>query len=88
MNRLVPKGTVVWLGLLFACPLIAANPPNIIFVIYDDLGAGDSSVLWQNGRQGKQKFATPSFDQFAKEGLTLNRSITAPLPRAASPPTN
>ncbi len=47
--------------------------PNIIFVLCDDLGAGDIGVLWQNGREGKQKFATPNLDRFAKEGMTLSR---------------
>ena len=51
----------------------AADRPNIIFVLCDDLGAGDIGVLWQNQRNGKQKFATPNMDRFAKEGMILSR---------------
>jgi putative heme-binding domain-containing protein len=47
--------------------------PNVLFVLCDDLGPGDIGVLWQNGRKGKQKFATPNMDQFAKEGMILSR---------------
>ena len=50
-----------------------ADRPNIIFVLCDDLGAGDIGVLWQNGREGKQKFSTPNIDRFAKEGMILSR---------------
>ena len=49
------------------------SKPNIIFILCDDLGAGDIGVLWQNQREGKQKFSTPNLDQFAKEGMTLSR---------------
>jgi quinoprotein glucose dehydrogenase len=50
-----------------------ADRPNIIFVLCDDLGAGDIGVLWQNERKGKQKFSTPNLDQFAREGMILSR---------------
>ena len=77
--------TFAWfLGLLLACPVMAADPsspksfdaasrPNIIFILCDDMGPGDIGVLWQNQRLGKQKFATPNLDQFANEGMTLTR---------------
>jgi arylsulfatase A-like enzyme len=60
-------------------PLIASAAsketarPNIIFILYYDLGAGDIGALWQNHRQGKQKFSTPNIDYFAMEGITLSR---------------
>jgi arylsulfatase A-like enzyme len=60
-----------------------ADRPNIIFVLCDDLGPGDIGVLWQNGRVGKQKFATPNLDQFAKEGMILSRHY-CPAPICAS----
>jgi len=52
---------------------MAADRPNIIFVLCDDLGPGDIGILWQNGRQGTQKFATPNLDTFAEEGMILTR---------------
>ncbi|MDE0865334.1 MAG: sulfatase-like hydrolase/transferase, partial [Rubripirellula sp.] len=58
---------------LSTCPLMGADRPNIIFVLCDDLGAGDIGVLWQNGREGVQKFSTPNMDKFAREGMILNR---------------
>ena len=54
-----------------------ATRPNIIFVLCDDLGAGDLGVLWQNQRQTKQKFATPQLDTFAQEGMILSRHYCA-----------
>ena len=60
-----------------------ATRPNIIFVLCDDLGTGDLGVLWQNGRNGKQKFSTPNLDQFAREGMILSRHY-CPAPICAS----
>jgi arylsulfatase A-like enzyme len=54
-------------------PVVSLSKPNIIFILCDDLGAGDIGALWQNQRAGKQKFSTPNLDQFAKEGMTLSR---------------
>ncbi len=67
----------VFVWLLFASSLVAADRPNIIFVLCDDLGFGDIGVLWQNGRAGKQKFATPNLDQFAREGMILSRHYSS-----------
>jgi arylsulfatase A-like enzyme len=77
----IRKCNLVFIWIILACSLSAADrppvarssKPNIIFVLCDDLGAGDIGVLWQNGREGKQKFSTPNLDQFAKEGMTLSR---------------
>ncbi len=41
------------------------RPPNIIFIIADDLGYGDLSCY------GQKKFATPNIDRLASEGMTL-----------------
>ena len=60
-----------------------ADRPNIIFVLCDDLGPGDIGLLWQNGREGKQKFGTPNLDQFAREGMILSRHY-CPAPICAS----
>lgn len=64
---------VCFICLVSACPLMAADRPNIIFVLCDDLGPGDLGILWQNQRQCKQKFATPLLDTFAQEGMILTR---------------
>ncbi|MBT3361763.1 MAG: sulfatase-like hydrolase/transferase [Rhodospirillales bacterium] len=63
----------VLICLISACPLKAAERPNIIFVLCDDLGPGDIGILWQNGREGTQKFSTPHLDTFAQEGMILTR---------------
>jgi len=63
----------VLLSLNAATESKTATRPNIIFILCDDLGAGDLGVLWQNARKGKQKFSTPNMDQFAKEGMILSR---------------
>ncbi len=41
----------------------AERPPNIIFIVADDLGYGDL------GCYGQTKFATPNIDRMAAEGL-------------------
>lgn len=57
--------------LLSLIPLGAA--PNIIFILCDDLGYGDLGVTWQNQREGTKKHLTPNLDQFAEEGVRLER---------------
>jgi hypothetical protein len=71
MNRLIPA--IAALGLLTVPATLQAVQPNILFILTDDLGPGDLGVLWQNGRSGDQKFATPHLDTFAAEGVRLTR---------------
>ncbi|HZN36843.1 MAG TPA: sulfatase-like hydrolase/transferase, partial [Pirellulaceae bacterium] len=52
--------------LAFAVPTLAA-PPNIVFVIADDLGYGDVGCF------GQTKIRTPNIDQLAKDGLRLTQ---------------
>ncbi len=44
---------------------IAAERPNIMFILADDLGYGDLSCF------GQQKFKTPNIDRLAAEGMKL-----------------
>src|SRR3954467_14218562 len=56
--------------ILWACAaaslLAADRPPNIIFILADDLGWADL------GHDGS-KIDTPNLDQFAKQGVKLTR---------------
>jgi arylsulfatase A-like enzyme len=50
--------------LLFAPAVVAAaQKPNVIYLLADDLGLGDLSCY------GQEKFKTPSIDRIAKEGM-------------------
>ncbi|HZL88628.1 MAG TPA: sulfatase-like hydrolase/transferase, partial [Pirellulaceae bacterium] len=56
------------LAALFDAGLNAAaasepQPPNVIFILADDLGYGDL------GCYGQQRIQTPNIDRLAKEGL-------------------
>jgi arylsulfatase A len=56
--------------LLAAAPAFAApasRPPNLIFILADDLGYGDL------GCYGQQRFATPHLDRLAAEGLRFTQ---------------
>ncbi len=53
---------------LFFIPVAAQNrPPNIIFMMADDLGYGDL------GSYGQTKIRTPYLDQMAKEGMRFTQ---------------
>lgn len=48
-------------------PTSPAAPPNIIYILADDLGYGDL------GSYGQDKFATPHLDQLARDGIRFTR---------------
>ena len=59
------------------------RPPNIIFILADDLGYGDLSCY------GQQKFSTPNIDRLAKEGMKFTsfysgNTVCAPSSSEAS----
>jgi arylsulfatase A-like enzyme len=66
------KCTTIALSLvLFSCPFASAGesktPPNIIFILADDLGYGDV------GCYGQKQIQTPNIDQLAKEGMRFTQ---------------
>src|SRR5438876_5876523 len=59
---------LIMLALLaFVGGLRAADRPNIVFLIADDLGYGDIGAF------GQTKIRTPNIDQLAKEGMRLTQ---------------
>ena len=61
------KRLVVMLSLALVGAAVAADKPNIVFVLCDDLGYGDVHVL--NPQRGK--IATPNMDRLASQGMTF-----------------
>ena len=64
----------------------AAAAPNIVFILADDLGFGDTGVTGQNARaaQGSPSFATPNIDSIAQAGakrpwLIESEDVSQPL---------
>ena len=60
----------------------AAEKPNIIFILCDDLGYGDVGVFYQNQRAAKNDrslpfFTTPRLDQMASQGTMLTQHYCA-----------
>lgn len=79
MNKLF----LLLLLLMFPCLLEAQGqkvqrPPNIIFILVDDLGYGDVGILNQNKRkkEGKPYLVTPSLDKMAAQGAVLTQSYS------------
>ncbi len=65
--------------LLLAClsaKSLLAAPPNIIFILTDDLGWGDLGVMFQKERAANNNRSqpwelTPNLDRFAAGGVVL-----------------
>lgn len=49
----------------------ATSPPNIVYIMADDLGYGEV------GCYGQTKIPTPNIDRLAKEGIRMTRSYSA-----------
>src|SRR5256885_4011744 len=65
MNRFI---VACFCALSFAYSISSAaadRPPNIVFLLADDLGYGDVGCF------GQQKIRTPNIDRLAKEGMKL-----------------
>lgn len=54
-----------------AAPQPAQRAPNILFVLVDDMGFGDLSVM------GNRKVQTPNLDRLAREGVLLTKFYDA-----------
>lgn len=68
MNKTTFYTAFVWLSL--ASVLIAADKPNIVFIMADDLG-------WQDvGFAGAKFFETPHIDRFASQGMIFTAAYT------------
>ena len=53
--------------LLVTGSFLGASPPNIIYILADDLGYGDLSIY------GQQRFSTPHIDRLASEGMVFTQ---------------
>jgi arylsulfatase A-like enzyme len=66
----------IWLALWVAVPAEAAapRPPNILFVLIDDMGWSDFSCF------GNTEAKTPNIDRLAAEGLAFSQFyVNAPI---------
>src|SRR3546814_319077 len=54
-----------------AVPPAATGKPNILFVLVDDMGFGDLSIM------GNQKVQTPNLDRLAREGVLMTQFYDA-----------
>ena len=55
-----------------ASPRIPSRPPNVVFILADDMGYGDVSVLNPGGR-----IRTPHLDRFAADGIIFTDAHSA-----------
>jgi len=69
----------VVLGVSTALAVAGERPPNVVFILADDLGYGDVGCFYQNARHatGKPAFSTPNLDALAKSGLMLRQHYCA-----------
>ena len=66
MTKTTLKPLFLWiLAAGLATPAFAADPPNLIYIMADDLGYGDLGCF------GQETIQTPHLDQMAAEGMRL-----------------
>ncbi|MFM9148730.1 MAG: sulfatase-like hydrolase/transferase, partial [Verrucomicrobiota bacterium] len=61
------RAPLLLLSLFCSLTLGAADRPNIVFILADDLGYAEV------GFNGQKKILTPHLDRLAKEGVVLSR---------------
>lgn len=69
-----PFASILFILMLLASPAATAKAvkPNIIFILADDLGWGDTGFTWQNARAAElPRIRTPNLDRLAASGVTL-----------------
>ena len=57
---------------------LVTTPPNVVFIMADDLGIGDV------GCYGQQRIKTPAIDQLAKNGLKFTQHYSGSTVSAPS----
>ena len=69
MHRSAFPISLIFLGLLLGCssPKDDPPPPNVLFILVDDLGVTDLSCL------GSSYYETPNIDRIAKEGMVFTQ---------------
>ena len=64
------RGIAALLVALSCCLTLKAQPPNIVFILVDDLGWGDLSCF------GQENWATPRLDRMASEGMRFTQAYS------------
>ncbi len=72
--RAIPRFLFVLMSVIACAQVTAADRPNIILILTDDLGYGDLSCF------GQERFRTPALDRMSAEGARLtNHYAAAPV---------
>ena len=59
-----------YFALLLLQGVVSLTPPNILFLLSDDLGYGELSAF------GQRNFSTPNIDRLAAEGMQFTNAYT------------
>ena len=80
MNRLIPLGIVVAASLALTSSALAADRPNIVVFLVDDMGMMDTSLPFLTDEEGTPKryplndyYRTPAMERLAKRGIRFNQ---------------
>lgn len=78
--RILTYLTCCWLIALLAFPMSAADRPNVVVFLIDDMGVMDTSVPFLTDNAGKPKpyplnefYRTPSMERLARMGIRFNQ---------------
>jgi arylsulfatase A-like enzyme len=69
-----------WIAALLAAPCVAAEKPNVVVFLVDDMGWQDTSVPFHTQRTPwNERYRTPNMERLAAQGMKFTQAYACPV---------
>ena len=73
-------GCLFWIAAMLAAPCVAAEKPNVVVFLVDDMGWQDTSVPFHTQRTPwNERYRTPNMERLAAEGMKFTQAYACPV---------